>query len=571
MTSRWEFNQNADPEKVEGLSSAINVNPVLAEILVNRGIDTFDKARDFFRPSLDHLHDPYLMADMQAAVERINTAIDDKQKILIYGDYDVDGTTAVTLVYDFLSTLTDSIDYYIPDRYSEGYGVSDQSVAWASENGFSLVICLDCGITANQQVEEAGRLGIDYIICDHHQPGEHLPPASAILDPVRPDCGYPYKELTGCGVGFKLMQALAISRDLDSTRVHSYFDLLAVSIAADIVPITGENRVMAYYGLRKLNKDPRTGLKALREISGIRGQVDISGIVFGIAPRINASGRIDHARDAVTLLLAKDPDVAEEFAGKINKLNERRKDYDESITEEALGMISGDDMFANSKSTVLYKAEWHKGVIGIVASRCIESYYRPTIIMAKSNGEVTGSARSVHDFDIYDAISECSDLLIKFGGHKYAAGLTMKEENIDEFRDRFERVVSSRIRPDQETPVIHVESELPLEKATAKFYKIMNQMSPFGPGNPRPVFTSRQVFFQGKPQVLKEKHIKVILDQEGNGQKMEAMAFGMSEKWKSLSSGQKFDIAFQLDVNEYRGHRSLVLNIKDLKINGAES
>lgn len=444
MNRRWIFNDIPDEEVIASLAQEINVNPIIAKILIQRGITNFDQAKTFFRPSLDQLHDPFLMRDMEKALMRIKKAMDQEEKIVIYGDYDVDGTTSVALVYGFLRNFYDNISFYIPDRYKEGYGISQIGIDWAVENDISLLISLDCGIKAVEMTDYANERDLDLIICDHHLPGEILPKAHALLDPKMEDCPYPYKELSGCGVGFKLIQAFCIKFGYDPDLLFDYIDLVAVSIAADIVPITGENRVLAYFGLKKLNENPMLGLEALIKLAGIRNQINISSIVFGIGPRINASGRIDHAKGSVDLLLADNYKTIEALAESIDVKNLARRNFDSTITSEAIEMIGLAEDSDDLKSTVLFKEDWHKGVIGIVASRCIEKYYRPTIILTESNGKATGSARSVEGFDIYAAISECSELLEQFGGHMYAAGLTMDIDKVDAFKKKFEQIVSGK-------------------------------------------------------------------------------------------------------------------------------
>lgn len=553
--------QRATADKLAG---AINVSPFLASLLVQRGVHDFDEAKDFFRPEMSFLHDPFLMKDMDKAVERLTTAMAEGEKILVYGDYDVDGTTSVTMFYGFLRTIYDQLDYYIPDRYTEGYGVSTQGIDWAAENGFSLIVCLDCGIKSVDKVEYANSLGVDFIICDHHRPGEVLPLAAAVLDPKRVDCEYPYKELTGCGVGFKLLHAFCQQNGQDLALLYPYLDLLVVSIASDIVPITGENRVLAYYGLRHLNTTPRAGLKALIKIAGIHNVLDIQNVVFGLGPRINAAGRIKHAKEAVRLLLCDDEDEADEFAQEINKHNTDRRKFDMSITDEALAMIQEDAWLSGAKSTVLFKEDWHKGVIGIVASRCIEHFHRPTIILTKSNGKAAGSARSVPGFDVYEAIEECADLLEQFGGHTFAAGMTLPVENIDAFRLRFDEIVSGRILPEQLTPMISVDQELDLEDISWKAYKVLKQMGPFGPGNMTPVFVSRGVSIAGKPTIMKEKHIKFNVYQ-GNSPAFTVIAFGMAHIYPDLMDGKTFDICYSLDENTFRDKTTLQFMLKDIK------
>lgn len=566
---RWLHRPNLTAEqqqKAEQLSAAIHVDAFLARLLVQRGITDFDEAKDFFRPSLDHLHDPFLMQDMTVAVERLQQAFAQNEKILVYGDYDVDGTTSVALFYDFLCKhyKPECLDYYVPDRYTEGYGVSWQGIDWAEAHGFTLIVTLDCGIKSVDKVTDARARGIDFIICDHHRPGDELPPAAAVLDPKRSDCLYPYKELTGCGVGFKLAQALSLKEGWPLEALYHYLDLLVVSIASDIVPITGENRALAYFGLQRLNTAPRVGLKALIQIAGFTSALDITNVVFGLGPRINAAGRIKHAKEAVRLLLAEDEVEATDFAFEINKHNSERRTFDSSITDEALAMIQGDDWLLDANSTVLFKPDWHKGVIGIVASRCIEHFHRPTIILTESHGKAAGSARSVPGFDVYEAIEACSDLLEQFGGHTFAAGLTLPIDNIAAFRRRFEEVVRSRIRPEQLIPMIEIDLELALSAISFKFYNILRQMAPFGPGNMTPVFSSAGVELAGRPSIMKEKHIKFEVFQ-GDSPAYAAIGFGMAQHYADLTTGKPFSICYQLDENNFRGNRTLQLYLKDIK------
>ncbi len=565
MTTRWIYNEDPDPEIVKQLSKEINVNPILSKILCQRGISNFEEAKNYFRPSLDQLHDPFRMLDMDKAIERIIQAIEKNEKIIIYGDYDVDGTTSVALVYGFLRQFHKNIDFYIPDRYKEGYGLSRQGIEWAHENACSLMITLDCGIKAVEMTKLADNLGIELIICDHHLPGETLPCAHAILDAKRPDCQYPYKELSGCGVGFKLLQAFCIKKNLDTEKLFDYIDLVAVSIAADIVPITGENRILAYFGLKKLNENPRLGLEALIKYSEIRDKVNISSIVFGIGPRINASGRMDHAKTAVQLLLADNYEKIESLAQNLNVKNSQRRNYDSTITNEALEMIEGNDIFKDAKSTVLYKTNWHKGVIGIVASRCLDKYYRPTIILTESNGKATGSARSVDGFDIYEAISECSDLLEQYGGHMYAAGLTLEINKVEAFREKFEKIVSEKISEDQLIPLIKIDSEILLEDINFKFYNIIEQMAPFGPGNMHPVFVSHELHVHGRPRILKEQHLKFSIKQGDSNIIFDAIGFGQAEYYDLIASGMRFSMAYYIEENNFMGKRSLQLRINDIR------
>lgn len=565
MTKRWSYKDRPTLEEIDYLSKEINVNPVLSSILIQRGIRNFAEAKRFFRPSLNDLHDPFLMKDMDKAVARIQQAIQNQERILIYGDYDVDGTTSVALVYDFISKIYEHIDYYIPDRYTEGYGISFQAIAWAQEQSFDLIISLDCGIKAIEKIRLAKEKGIDFIVCDHHRPGDELPPAHAVLDPKRSDCPYPFKELSGCGVGFKLLQAYCIQTGIQEETLYAYLDLVAVSIASDIVPIVGENRVLAYFGIEKLNENPRPGLQALKELSAVSGTVDISSIVFGIGPRINAAGRIDHAKYAVKLLLAENKGEAEELAIPINKNNTLRKNVDHHITKEAIAMIEQDMVLKQAKTTMLFKQDWHKGVIGIVASRCIEKYYRPTIILTKSNDLATGSARSVVGFDVYEAIAECADLLEQYGGHKYAAGLTLKLDNLPVFKQRFEEVVSKTIQEHHLTPQIDIDEEINLDMINDKFYGILKQMAPFGPGNMSPVFVSKDVRTASSPRLLKNEHLKLQLKQVDGNQKLDAIGFGMAPYGSMIESGMPFSIAYCIEENNYKGTKTLQLMLKDIK------
>ncbi|MBW3469300.1 single-stranded-DNA-specific exonuclease RecJ [Arthrospiribacter ruber] len=564
--------EKADRNSVTALAKEINVNSILANMLVNRGVDSFQKAKDFFRPDLDKLHDPFLMKDMDKAVERLSQAIERNEKILVYGDYDVDGTTSVAMMYGYLIQFYKKVDFYIPDRYKEGYGISEKGVRFAAENDFKLIVSLDCGIKAIEKVKLGKELGVDFIICDHHTPGEILPPAVAILDPKRDDCNYPYKELSGCGVGFKLIQAFAKSKGHAESKVMTFLDLLAISIAADIVPITGENRILTFYGIERINNNPRPGIKALIMKSRIEKDLEISDIVFKIGPRINASGRLEHAKASVELMIATDLEDALERADLVDTVNSARKNFDENITKEALGMIEGIEEVRQMKSTVLFKEDWHKGVIGIVASRCIEKYYRPTIILTESNNKATGSARSVFDFDIYEAISECSDLLEQFGGHKYAAGLTMSVDKVPAFQEKFEAVVSSRITDIHLHPVLEIDDEILLDQVNYKFYNILKQMAPFGPGNPEPIFCLKQVYAEDV-RILKDKHLKFNVVQDGQLTKPVCIAFGMADKnvypdeiiYKMLIRKMRFDLAFEIRENTFRNNSTLQLYVKDIK------
>lgn len=564
MQKRWIINEDFDSEAVQTLEHELGINETLAKLLNQKGIENFEEARTFFRPSLDQLHDPFLMKDMDKAVNRLTEAIGKDENILVYGDYDVDGTTAVATFYGFLSKFYNKLEYYIPDRYKEGYGVSEDGIRYAAANGYTLIVTLDCGIKAVEKVALAASLGIDVIICDHHTPGEELPEAFAVLDPKRTDCEYPYKELSGCGVGFKLLHGFCLQSGIEMNELLDYLDLLAVSIASDIVPITGENRVLAHFGLKKLNHSPRPGLKSLIGLCKGNKDLTISGIVFGIGPRINAAGRMDHAGSAVALLLAKDEEEANLLAEMVNTKNDARKDFDSSITEEAIEMIRNNVELAEAKSTVLYKEDWHKGVIGIVASRCIEKFYRPTVILTESNDMVTGSARSVDGFDVYAAISECSDLLEQYGGHMYAAGVTMPTNNVDAFRKRFEEVVSKQITSEQLTPSLYIDAVINLADINQKFYNIISQMAPFGPQNMQPVFVAENVQ-ASNVKLLKDQHLKFTAKQKGTNVAFDAIGFGLGDYYDLVNSGMKFHLAFTLEENDYRGHKNLQLFVKDIK------
>jgi len=474
MQKRWLHKPTPPAEELEALSKAININPYLASVLWQRGIRDFETAKDFFRPSLSHLHDPFLLTDMREAVQRLKQAIDNQEKILIYGDYDVDGTTAVALVYSYIKEFYPHCDFYIPDRYAEGYGVSEAGIIWAEENKFTLIIALDLGIKASDMVTLAGHKGIDFIICDHHLPGGEIPNAVAVLDPKREDCTYPFKELSGCGLGFKLVQAYSLQYG-NPEDAYQYLDLVVVSIASDIVPINDENRVLAHFGLQKLNQSPRPGLQALKDIAAIKTDLDISGIVFTLGPRINAAGRVAHARAAVELLISTSVEDANELAEKVNLKNDLRREFDLSITEEAIAMVESNEQLRNAKATVLFKETWHKGVIGIVAARCVEKFYRPTVILTESNDKITGSARSVKNFDLYQAIYACGDLLEKFGGHKYAAGLTLDKSNLIAFQQRFEEVVAGSITEEMLIPVVDVDVPVQFDAMNGKFNNVLKR------------------------------------------------------------------------------------------------
>jgi single-stranded-DNA-specific exonuclease len=564
MEKRWLVRDIPEREKIEQLSNALNINPSLTTVLIQRGINDFETAKHFFRPSLEHLHDPFLMKDMDRAVDRLKKAIDGNEKILIYGDYDVDGTTSVALVISYLQSFYSHCEIYIPDRQVEGYGVSLKGIEWAEENQYSLIIALDCGIKSSELVQVAKRKGIDFIICDHHLPDDNIPDAAAVLDPKRKDCLYPYTELSGCGLGFKFMQAYARSFR-EEKEVYQYLDLVAVSIASDIVPITGENRTLAYFGLKKLNETPMPGLKALKDIAAIRNEMDISSIVFTLGPRINAAGRVAHGRAAVDLLIAKTEEEANALAEKVNVKNEVRKQFDSDITEEAIAMIEGNETLRTAKSTVLFKNTWHKGVIGIVASRCIEKYYRPTVILTESNNKVTGSARSVNGFDLYNAILECSSLLEKFGGHKYAAGLTLDISNVEEFQRKFEEVVSSTITEDMLVPVVDMDMPLHFNSINVKFLNVLKQMAPFGPENQRPIFVADQIYVSNALSKFKERHLKFLGGQNGSDQVFQVVGFDMIEHYERLSKGEYFKMVFTVEENTFNGSTSIQLRMKDIK------
>ncbi len=569
MQLRWKVKQ-ADKEKVNALQQELKVHPVLCELLVQRGIETYEAAKKFFRPELNELHDPFLMKDMDKAVNRIAEAISRNEKILIYGDYDVDGTTAVSTVYLFFKEFYPNIEYYIPHRYTEGYGISFQGIDYAAENNFPLIIALDCGIKSNDKVDYANEKKIDFIICDHHNPGDDLPDgqagipkAVAVLDPKRNDCPYPYKELSGCGIGFKLIQAFAQQNGMDAETCYRYLDLVCVSIGADIVPITGENRILAHYGLKKVNENPLPGLKKLMEASGKQGQMDITNVVFILAPRINAAGRMDDAKHAVLLLVSADVDLSSaDNAEQLNKFNTDRKDLDKNITIHALDMLLNDANLANRKSTVVFHPEWHKGVLGIVASRLTDTYYRPTIVLTQSDGKVTGSARSVKNFDLYEAVYECRDLLIQFGGHKYAAGLTMLPENVDAFRNRFDEVVSARITDEQLVPELEIDAEIELEDINPRFYGIIQQMAPYGPENMQPVFVTRGVKDSNWSKVVKEEHIKFSV-KKNNSPVIDGIGFRLAEKFSLVKNGT-FDIAYNINENVWNDRVSLQMMVKDI-------
>jgi single-stranded-DNA-specific exonuclease len=561
---RWTLQPKPSPEKVKALAAELNVAELIAMLLVQRGIETYEAARQFFRPSLSDLHDPYLMKDMDKAIARIETAITNAENILVFGDYDVDGTTAVSLVSSYLKSFYPNVVTYIPDRYNEGYGVSYQGIDFADDNGFSLIIALDCGIKSIDHVAYAKAKNIDFIICDHHRPGDTLPEAIAVLDPKRVDCTYPYDELCGCGVGFKLIQALAQNRNQTVVDLLPYLDLVATAIAADIVPITGENRVLAKFGLEVINNSPRPGIKAL--VQNVKKKtLTITDVVFIIAPRINAAGRIKHGNEAVALLTEYDLDQAEFFASEIEQHNSDRKNLDKLITAEALSQITENDE-TKKFTTVVYQENWHKGVIGIVASRLTETYYRPTIVFTKSGDKLAASARSVKDFDIYNALEACAEHLEQFGGHMYAAGMTLKEENYLAFKEAFERTVEETIHPDLLTPEIAVDAEINLTDINEKLIRILNQFEPFGPQNMTPVFMTKGLKDSGYAKGIgaDEDHLKLYVKQN-NSPGFGAIGFGLGKKLYLVKNQQSFDAVYCIDENEFNGKVSVQLRLKDLR------
>ena len=564
MNRRWLHKPTYSQAEIESLSKNLNIGSTLSTLLLQRGVTTFDEAKNFFRPSLSDLHDPFLMKNMEQAVARIKLALDRNEKILVYGDYDVDGTTAVSLVYSYLMGFYSNVAYYIPDRTSEGYGVSKAGILWAEQNGYSLIIALDLGIKASDMVLLANHKGIDFIICDHHLPDNKIPQAVAVLDPKQKDCNYPFKELSGCGIGFKLIPAFAL-RHGNEGDVFEFLDLVVVSIASDIVPINGENRILAFYGLKKLNESPRPGLKALKDIAGIRNELDISGVVFTLGPRINAAGRVAHAHGAIDLLISKTEEEANAFAEKVNLKNDLRREFDASITEEALAMISSDERKQKAKTTVLFKNTWHKGVIGIVAARCVERYYRPTVILTESNERITGSARSVNGFDLYQAIEACGDLLEKFGGHKYAAGLTLHPTNLAAFERRFEEVVAATITDEMLTPVVEIDMPVEFDMLTPKFQSVLKQMAPFGPENQRPVFEAKNVRVLNALSTFKDRHVRFLASQDGNESFFQTVGFDQIEHHEKLQMGDPFRIAFTIEENTFNGTTSVQLRLKDIK------
>jgi single-stranded-DNA-specific exonuclease len=564
--TQWTFVAQPDHEEAARLAKELNFPIESAMLLIQRGIHSRTQAEAFFNPSLDNLHDPFAMRDMDKAVARIQRALGEGEKILVYGDYDVDGTTAVALVYSYLRDLGAQCGFYIPDRYKEGYGISFAGIDHAATHNFSLIIALDCGIKSHDKVNYANEKNIDFIICDHHRPGDTIPAAVAVLDPKRNDCTYPYDELSGCGIGFKLVQALHQSSDGNFAEIIPYLDLVAVSIAADIVPVTGENRILATFGLKQINANPRPAFKALFKVAGLKKEVTISDLVFTAAPRINAAGRVHHGSGAVELLISQDAERAEETALAVNKNNLDRRDFDKTITSHAIQIITDDARYAQRKSTVVYHPEWHKGVVGIVASRLIERWYRPTIVLTGNDGKVTGSARSVRDFDVYEAIEACSDLLIQFGGHKYAAGLTLKPENLDAFIAKFDAEVSLRITEAQLIPVTEIDLEISLDKINDNFFSILKKFAPFGPGNMNPVFFTRNLADRGWARVVGDNHLKCDLMQPPNRNHFfGGIGFGMGEFLADMQRNTGFAACYTLEENQWNGRVSIQMALKDIK------
>jgi single-stranded-DNA-specific exonuclease len=561
---RWTLKPKPSEDTVQHLAKALNVEDFVATLLVQRGIETFEDARRFFRPSLEDLHDPYLMKDMEKAVARIEKAIENEENILVFGDYDVDGTTAVSLVSSYLKTYYPNVATYIPDRYDEGYGISFKGIDFADDNGFSLIIALDCGIKSIDHVAYAKARNIDFIICDHHRPGEFLPEAVAVLDPKRDDCTYPYNELCGCGIGFKLIQALGQNRNETIDDLIPYLDLVSAAIAADIVPMTGENRVLAYFGLQVINSDPRPGIKAI--IHQIKKQtLDITDVVFIIAPRINAAGRIKHGNHAVELLTEFDFEQAQQFASEIEAYNSERKDLDKLITKEALKQIQENNEKERFTS-VVFQEDWHKGVIGIVASRLIETYYRPTLVFTKSGDKYAASARSVKGFDVYNALEACTEHLEQFGGHMYAAGMTLKEENYQIFKDAFEKEVERTIHPDMLTPEIAVDAEIDFADITPKLIRILKQFEPYGPQNMTPIFLTKNIkdTGYGKPMGQEDEHLKLFVKQN-NSEGIAAIGFNLGNKIELTTHQKPFQAVYCIDENEWKGKFSLQLRLRDIK------
>ena len=579
MEKRWVYKKKGEDGAIQRLAKELNIDNYLSNLLVQRGIQSFDEAKSYFRPQLTDLHDPFLMKDMEKAIDRITVAVEKGEKILVYGDYDVDGTTAVALVYTFLFKFYKNIDFYIPDRDTEGYGISYLGIDFAAENNFSLMIILDCGIKAIEKTVYASERNVDFIICDHHRPGDEIPSAVAVLDPKRSDCQYPYKELSGCGVGFKLAQAYAVRHNFPPEELISLLDLVVVSIASDIVPITGENRILAHFGLDLVNKNPRSGFEAILETGNIKRvkrpggdyvfskELTISDLVFMIGPRINAAGRIESAKNSVRLLVEENYVNALKIARKIDTINNERKNFDLTATNDALRMIPESDELRDANYTVVYKHDWHKGVVGIVASRLTETYYRPTIVLTYSNGLITGSARSIKDFDIYDAIDANSHLLEHFGGHKYAAGLSLKEENLESFIKGFGEYVNKNITSDLLIPEVEIDMELLLRDINTRFFRILHQFSPFGPGNLSPLFSTHGLVDTGKARIVGKNHLKLeVVHPDISGFPFSAIAFQQGNHLEMIAAGKQFSACYHIEENEWNGVKTIQLNIKDIKI-----
>ena len=569
MSHKWNYQppSQEQTEAAKALAKETGISPVLCKLLLERGISSAAEAKRFFRPQLNELHDPFLMKDMDIAVDRLNEAMGRKERIMVYGDYDVDGTTAVALVYKFLQQFYSNIDYYIPDRYEEGYGVSVKGVDYAYETGVKLIIVLDCGIKAVNEIAYAKEKGIDFIICDHHVPDDVLPPAVAILNAKRPDATYPYEHLSGCGVGFKFMQAFAINNGIEFYQLTPLLDLVAVSVASDIVPIMGENRVLTYHGLKQLNSNPSVGLKAIIDVCGLTDKdITVGDIVFKIGPRINASGRIQNGKEAVELLVEKDFSTALEKANQINQYNETRKDLDKAMTEEANKIVEELEDLSERRTIVIFNEEWHKGVIGIVASRLTEIYYRPAVVLTRTNDLATGSARSVSGFDVYKAIEHCRDLLENFGGHTYAAGLSMKAENVEEFTRRFEEYVANNILPEQRSAVIDIDAEIDFRDITPKFHSDLKRFNPFGPDNHKPVFCTHHVYDYGTSKVVgrEQEHIKLELVDNKSNNVMNGIAFGQSSQARYIKTKRSFDICYTIEENTHK-RGEVQLQIEDIK------
>ena len=562
MEKRWNILE-ANSAKVAGLQTALKIHPILCELLVQRGIEDFDKAKQFFRPALSDLHDPWLMKDMDKAVTRITKAFDENESIMVFGDYDVDGTTSVATLYQFLKDIHPTIDFYIPHRYREGYGVSKMGIDHAKATGISLIISVDCGIKSTELITYAKSLGIDFIICDHHLPDPILPPAVAILNAKQIDCGYPYKELCGCGVVFKLISALAQAYNLPDSSYLQYLDLVATAIAADIVPLTDENRTMAYFGLEKVNEHPSHGILALLELAKQNRPIRISNLVFAVAPRINAAGRMDDAKKAVQLFIEKTYQGALDVASLLQQDNLDRREADSSISEEAFAEIENDPAHLNKKSTVVFQPHWHKGVVGIVASRLIERHYKPTIVLTQNGDIVSGSARSVQGFNLYEALHACREHLLGYGGHFAAAGMTLNIDQLDAFKEAFEKAVAERITPEQMVPEIAINAQLPLDQISMQFFQIIAQMEPFGPDNMRPIFIAKNVRDTGYSKLVKEAHISFNLTQGNNS--VRGIGYNMPDKISIVKSGQPFDVVFQLQLNEWQGTQSVQIQVMDLK------